>query len=333
MKYIDDTLEGKTVLITGGAGFIGSNIAHYLQRHHECHIIIFDKFRETALSEYSLSLGHFKNLIGFKGTVLAGDINSNQDLAILQNLPIDYIFHQAAISDTTCFNEEIVMRTNTNAFYNILNLAQQKKAHVIYASSAGVYGNSPAPNSIKEGECPENIYGFSKLSMDRIALRFALENPELRVIGLRYFNVYGERELYKGKTASMILQLALQALQDSKVRLFKEGQQKRDFVYIEDVIQANIKAIKAKQSGLYNVGYGVARSYNEIINILKETLNIKFKVKYIDNPYKFFQEHTCADISSTQMDLNYKPNFNLERGIKAYCKTIKKISKEIGIYD
>ena len=140
----------------------------------------------------------------------------------------------------------------------------------------------------------------------------------------RYFNVYGENEFYKGKTASMILQLGLQALQNKKVRLFKMGEQKRDFVYIQDVIQANIKAMFAKKSGVYNVGSGVARSYNDIVSCLKQELG-NFEVEYFDNPYQFFQTHTQANIILTQEFLDYTPRFSLEIGIKNYLKQIKEI--------
>lgn len=315
MKYINDTLKGRTILITGGAGFIGSNIAHYLQKHHDARVIVFDKFRE---SNQSLSLGHFKNLIGFNGEVIAGDITNPNDLALLQSLPFDCVFHEAAVSDTTCLDQELVMRTNVNAFLELLRIAKDKAATFVYASSAGVYGNSPAPNAVGDGEIPENVYGFSKLAMDKIAMQFAAQNPQMTIVGLRYFNVYGHREMHKGKTASMILQMTIQALLHGKVRLFTDGNQKRDFVYIDDVVQANIKALQAKHSGVYNVGSGVARSYNEIVKILKESLKLRFKVKYIDNPYSFFQEHTCADITSTKIDLDYIPHFSLEDGILAY---------------
>ena len=326
MKHISETLEGRTILITGGAGFIGSNLAHYLQRHHNARVIVFDKFRD---SNRSLSLGHFRNLIGFNGEVIAGDITNKRDLEILQSLPFDCVFHEAAVSDTTCLDQELMMRTNVNAFLELLRIASEKKAHVVYASSAGVYGNTPAPNCVGEGEIPENVYGFSKLSMDRIAMQFAAQNPQMKIVGLRYFNVYGNREVHKGKTASMILQMTIQALAHHKVRLFTDGDQKRDFVYIEDVIQANMKALLAKRSGVYNVGSGIARSYNEIARALKEILKLHFKIKYIDNPYAFFQEHTCADIASTKIDLDYVPHFSLEDGILAYKDLLLRTAKSL----
>ncbi|PDX23185.1 ADP-glyceromanno-heptose 6-epimerase, partial [Helicobacter pylori] len=235
----------------------------------------------------------------------------------------DYLFHQAAVSDTTMLNQELVMKTNYQAFLNLLEIAQSKKAKVIYASSAGVYGNTKAPNVVGSNESPENVYGFSKLCMDEFVLSHSSDNIQ---VGLRFFNVYGPREFYKEKTASMVLQLALQALAFKEVKLFEFGEQLRDFVYIEDVIQANVKAMKAQKSGVYNVGYSQARSYNEIVSILKEHLG-DFKVSYIKNPYVFFQKHTQAHIEPTILDLDYTPLYDLESGIKDYLPHIHAIFK------
>ncbi|PZT47432.1 ADP-glyceromanno-heptose 6-epimerase [Helicobacter valdiviensis] len=327
MQYVDDDFKGKKILITGGAGFIGSNLAMYFQKHHpKAEVIVFDCFRsEETFSNGNLkSLGHFKNLLDFKGEVIAGNINNKKDLELLEKFDFDYIFHEAAISDTTVMDQESVLRSNVNAFKSLLNLAFKHKAQMIYASSAGVYGNTPAPNSIGAGEIPENVYGFSKLMMDNLAMKFAKEH---KIIGLRYFNVYGENECHKGKTASMILQLGLQALKNKKVRLFKMGEQKRDFVYIQDVVQANIKATQAHKSGIYNVGSGVARSYNDIVNALKMELG-EFEVEYFENPYKFFQNHTEANITLTKKFLDYEPRFSLEIGIKNYLSQIKQLHSQ-----
>lgn len=327
MKYIYDDLAEKKILITGGAGFIGSNLAFYFQNKHPlAKVYVFDKFRtsECFPSGNPTSLGHFKNLIGFKGEIIVGDITNPNDLQKLKEYDFDIIFHQAAISDTTVQDQKLVMETNYEAFLHLIDLANACQAIMIYASSAGTYGNSSAPNIVGSGEVPENVYGYSKLCMDEYVRNLLQKDPGYPIIGLRYFNVYGDRELYKGKTASMILQLTLQALEHKKVRLFKNGEQKRDFVFIKDVIQANVKAIESPKSGIYNVGSGEARSFNDIIECLKKGLG-DFEVEYIDNPYSFFQKHTEADITSAKEFLSYVPRFSLEEGIQAYIPRIQEI--------
>ncbi|ANV97659.1 ADP-glyceromanno-heptose 6-epimerase [Helicobacter enhydrae] len=329
MVYIADTLENKKILITGGAGFIGSSLAFYFQKHHpKAQIVVLDKFRSDATfpSGNPTSLGHFKNLIGFGGRVVCADINDHRVMQCLfdEYRGFDYVFHQAAISDTTALNQEQVMQTNHDSFIVLLRLTLQFGGKMIYASSAGTYGNSPAPNQVGIGEEPENVYGFSKLCMDMSVRKILGDTPSSSVVGLRFFNVYGPREFYKGKTASMILQLGLQALTSKKVRLFKFGEQQRDFVYIDDVVQANVKAIEG-ESGIYNVGSGESRSFNDIVARLKRHLG-EFEVEYIDNPYTFYQNNTLADIASTKERLGYCPRFSLEDGIDDYIDEIKTLA-------
>jgi len=330
LKYVDIDFNNKTIVITGGAGFIGSNLAFYFQENYpDARVIVFDKFRsEETFSNGNLkSFGHFKNLLGFKGIVISGDITNKDDLNKLKEYDIDYIFHEAAISDTTVLDQKIMIDTNVNAFKDLLDIALEKKANMIYASSAATYGNSDV---FKVGyEKPNNVYGFSKVMMDNIAYEY-MKKSDISIVGLRYFNVYGPREFYKNKTASMVLQFGLQLLRGENAKLFEGSDKiKRDFIFVEDVIQANIKATNPKKSGVYNVGTGIARSFQDIVDILKKELNIDREDKYIPNPYvKQYQFFTQADIEDTKKYLDYNPRFSLEDGIKAYIPEIKRIFEE-----
>ena len=326
--YSNIDFNNKTILITGGAGFIGSNLAFYFQENYPLsRVVVFDCFRsEGVFSNGNLkSYGHYKNLIGFTGDVICGNINDKSDLVLLNDYKFDYIFHQAAISDTRVYDQEIVMRTNVNSFYDLLEIAKKDGAVIVYASSGATYGSLPSPQSVGK-ENPENPYGFSKLLMDQIAYRHADANPDITVVGLRFFNVYGPREYYKGNTASMVIQLAHQILDGKAPRLF-EGSNliERDFIYIEDVIQANIKACKSKKNGVFNVGTGNSRSFQEIADILQKELGSNLGTEYFPNPYVGYQLHTQANIGSAQKKLEFEPKFSLEEGIKTYIPEIKRL--------
>jgi ADP-L-glycero-D-manno-heptose 6-epimerase len=329
MRYIDDDLKDKTILITGGAGFIGSNLAFYFQENHpEAHVVVLDSFRsgETLSNGNLKSFGHFKNLIGFTGEIISGDINDKDLLLDLEvNYDFDYIFHEAAISDTTAQEQDLMIKTNVNAYKDLLDLAKAHNANMIYASSAATYGNAESPQRVGR-EAPNNVYGFSKLSMDHLSREY-MKDCDINIVGLRYFNVYGAREYFKNTTASMVLQFGHQILAGKNPRLF-EGSDKilRDFIYIEDIIQANIKAMQPNTSGIYNVGTGKARSFQDIVDILQKELGTSLECEYIPNPFiGSYQFHTEADIATTKEALGYAPAYEMEDGIKAYVDEIKRI--------
>ena len=269
-------------------------------------------------------------MIGFKGEIIVGNIN---DKSLLKRLEeeycFNYIFHQAAISDTTVEEQDTMLQTNVSAFEDLLKIAIKHNAKMIYASSASTYGNG---DKFEIGyEMPNNIYGFSKNMMDNITLKHIKNNQEISIIGLRYFNVYGPKEFFKGKTASMILQFGHQILKGQTPKLFVRSDSiLRDFVYVEDIIQANVQACTANKSGVYNVGTGNARSFEDVVNILQKELEIDNGKDYIDNPYVGkYQFYTQANIQTTTDDLDFRPQYNLEDGIKNYIPEIKNTFKDL----
>ena len=217
------------------------------------------------------------------------------------------------------------MKTNVNSFYDLLAIAKKDRAVMVYASSAATYGNLPSPQTIGK-ESPENPYGYSKYIMDQIAIRYSKENPNLTIAGLRFFNVYGPREYYKDNTSSMVIQLGHQILDGKIPRLFKQSDQIfRDFIYIDDVLQAIIKACDPKKNGIYNVGTGISRSFQDIADILQKELETDLGTEYFPNPYNDYQMHTQANISTSKVNLGFEPKVSLEQGIKSYIPEIKRL--------
>jgi ADP-L-glycero-D-manno-heptose 6-epimerase len=298
------------ILITGGAGFIGSNLALELAgAGHD--VAVVDDF----------SSAHWSNLIAFHGDVITGDVT--EGLSSLNRLePFEIIFHQASITDTTIQDQRKMIFCNVEGFRNILKLAIEWKSHVVWAGSAGVYGRAKAPNRESATPEPLNVYAYSKLAMEHLADRFGdkLAHP---AVGLRYFNVYGPGEVHKGRFASMIHQLAKQMRAGKRPRVFAVGEQRRDFVYVRDVVQANINAMKYKHGGVFNVGSGKSWSFNQVIAELNRALKTDLAPEYFENPYGFTQDWTEADLTQARKSLGYEPKFDLAKGIDAYLATGK----------
>lgn len=292
-------------LVTGGAGFIGSNLALYLEKEgHE--VTVLDDF----------SSGHENNLKGFKGEVLRADVATFQFSSKFKKL--DAIFHQAAITDTTIADENKMFHANVDGFRNILDFAFRTGAKVIYASSAAVYGKGPAPMKESQLPLPTHCYGVSKAKMDEMAKNAMKKENAPLIIGLRYFNVFGPRESYKGNASSMIYQLASQMKSGKRPRIFKWGEQKRDFVYVKDVLRANLLSFESTKSGIVNIGTGKATPFNEVIRILNELLGTSYEPDYFDNPYSFYQDHTEADLSLARTLIGYQPQYTTQEGMRDY---------------
>lgn len=298
-------------LVTGGGGFIGANLALRLDSEgHEVH----------GLDH--MSVGTRDNLREFKGQIHRGDIR-DFDYDSLGKL--HGIFHQAAITDTTVMDREEMISVNVRAFERILVYAKQTECrHVVYASSAATYGKGRVPMGEDQEPAPANVYGESKVEMDRVAMKFAHENPALSVVGLRYFNVYGPLEFHKKAAASMIYQLYKQIASGKAPRVFKWGEQFRDFIYVKDVVEANLKAFAHGGSGVFNVGTGLPTTFNKVIEILNKELGARQPTDYFDNPYDFYQEATQADTRLAEKTIGFKAKYTPEAGIADYVGFLRK---------
>lgn len=293
------------VLVTGGTGFIGSNLALKLQERGD-EVLITGTDGEQDLPQ-------------FQGRVFPRDF-SRLDWKALG--PIDIVFHQAAINDTTLMDRAEMFRVNVDGS---LALFREAVAHgcrrIVYASSCAVYGDLPAPYREEGPFRPLNPYAESKVVLDAHALAFARLHPEVTIVGLRYSNVYGPGESHKGKRATMITQFAGQMLRGNP-KLFQWGEQKRDYVYVEDVVRANLLAGEARENCIVNCGSGTATTFNKLVEILNEVLGTKRVPEYIENPYAAqYQNHTECDMTRTKELLGLVPQTDIRSGIRRYFES------------
>ena len=288
------------ILITGGTGFIGGNIAReFLARGDEVFVTGQEASNVPAGAQY---LG--ADFGGLDWTKLGA---------------LDAVFHEAAINDTTVSDRALMFKVNvedSRKLFEAAALHGVKK--IVYASSTAIYGNLPAP-SCEDGPIePLNVYAESKAAQDVFAREFAAAHPDMRIVGLRYCNVYGPGEGVKGKRATMIYQLAEQ-MKAGNPRIFKFGEQKRDYIYVKDVVRANVLALHAKESVIVNCGSGRATSFNDLIAILNSVLGTARTPEYIENPYTaHYQNHTECDMSLAKEKIGFVPEYDIEKGIRDY---------------
>ena len=299
------------LLVTGGAGFIGSNLVLTLQeKYPQARLTVIDDFRS----------GDFKNLAGYGGDFVAVDLAKLDWPEQFGETIFDGIFHMASITDTTVHDQFVQTHDNVESFRRLLRFARPTNTRIVYASSAATYGNTTTASTEAGGAAPSNVYAFSKVIMDNIARRAAAESNEWILVGLRFFNVYGPREAHKGVPASMVYHLSKQMTAGQRPRIFKHGEQQRDFVYVKDIVQGCLRAFEAPRSGIYNLGYGTPRSFNEMVQILNGSLGTNFEPEYIENPHAHYQNFTQADLTSVRDALGYQPQFSLEKGVADYMK-------------
>lgn len=288
-------------LVTGGAGFIGANLALELESGgHD--VMVADNF----------SSGHRDNLNGFKGTVLDVDVSAHHTF----DGELDAIFHQAAITDPRHPDDLETFRQNVQGFDRMMHLTREKGAKLVYASTASLYGNGPAPQREDQPKELFSAYAVSKLTMDEMACHWF---GERHIVGLRYFNVFGPREHHKGRPASMIYHLSRQIRAGQRPRIFNWGEKKRDHIYVRDCVRANLEALDAP-SGIYNVGTGVATHFDELVRVLNQILGTELEPEYFEMPYdpETYQINTRADTERARKHLGFQARYTLEQGIEEY---------------
>ncbi len=319
------------ILVTGGAGFVGANLVRTLQTENPGReIVVVDDFRSGSFANLtSEGLRPFS----FGGQVIAESVASEGLLDVLDDFEPDTIFHLASITDTTVTDDALMIRDNVVPFVDLLNYVAETDAKLVWASSAAVYGTrangataARRPFTLKDAGHPANVYGFSKWLMENHGRQVMNEYRDAHIVGLRYFNVFGPGEGHKKHMASMIYQLAQQMLAGKRPRIFRDGQQARDHVHVQDVVDATIAGAHRKaKSGIYNVGSGKATTFNQIVGAINEALGTSLEPEYMDNPYRFYQDYTCADLSETEAGLKWQPKRDPVPAMVEYVKELAKL--------
>ncbi len=315
------------IIVTGGAGFIGSNIVKTLNARGRKDIIVVDNLED----------GHkFKNLADCD---IADYLDQDEFLALImsENKAHDYIeaiFHEGACSATTEWDGRFMMENNYAYSKALLHFCLERKIPFIYASSAAVYGGSDTFVESRDHESPLNVYGYSKWQFDQYVRNIL---PELdnnsKVIGLRYFNVYGPREAHKGSMASVAYHLHNQLKEGDTVKLFAgtdgydDGEQRRDFIYVSDIVDVNLWLWENDApSGVYNVGTGRSQPFNDVANAVIKWFG-RGELKYIPFPDHLrgcYQSFTQADMSALR-EIGYSAPFKtVEEGVKEYLDELGK---------
>lgn len=334
-----------TYIVTGGAGFVGSNLcAALLARDPRPFIVVIDNFRSGSFSNI-VEACHRRGVGPFTGEVRADSVPDVAWDFLLDEYEPGAVFHLAAITDTTVADEALMIRENLHGFEELLIEAAERNVPVVYASSAATYGTPPqtrdrVPFPLSAAGEPSNVYGFSKWLMEeqhrRLAALRAEDGREPRVVGLRYFNVFGPGEARKGKMASMVHQLARQMLDGKRPRLFADGSQARDQVYVDDVVECTLAAAgmgerKNPRPGVYNLGSGVATSFNQIVEALRPGLGSAAETEFFEMPAairEFYQDYTCADMGETARGLGWRPRWKPAEAIGKYAAWLKEETRD-----
>jgi ADP-L-glycero-D-manno-heptose 6-epimerase len=315
--------QEKTILLTGAAGFIGSYMLGYLNKKGYSNIIIVDDFDDED-KWFNYDTKEFNEKI---------DRDKLFEWLKTTDISISYVFHLGARTDTTEFDYSIHEKLNVEYSKDIWNYCVAKGIPLVYASSAATYGSGEHgykdDHSIVEKLQPLNPYGVSKNEFDKWALQQPTHPPFWA--GLKFFNVYGPNEYHKGRMASVIFHAFNQIKKTGKVKLFRshkpefrDGEQLRDFIYVEDVAAVCYWLMNQQPaSGLYNVGTGKARTFNDQVTAIFTSLGLDPKIEYIDTPedirdkYQYFTE---ADMSKL-LAAGYSDKFySLEEGVSDYVK-------------
>jgi ADP-L-glycero-D-manno-heptose 6-epimerase len=325
------------IVVTGAAGFIGSNLVHALNARGETDVIAVDnlekadKFRNLADAE----IADYLDQDEFSARLAAGDFDDE----------LTAILHEGACSDTMETDGRYMMRNNYRYSVDLLTHCQDNDVPFLYASSAAVYGGGRAFREERACEAPLNVYGYSKLLFDQYVRRVMRERTA-QIVGFRYFNVYGPREAHKGRMASVALHFFDEYRAHGNVRLFEgsdgfaAGEQRRDFVFVDDVVAAKLDFLDhPDRCGIFNLGTGRAASYNDVaVATINACRNAEGKapatlaelvntgaIVYVSFPPALvgkYQSFTEADLTALRKAGYKAPFADVQAGVSRYVERL-----------
>jgi len=316
------------IIVTGGAGFIGSNLVHQLNRIGQTDILVVDNLapaphlaRPKFINLQGAQYADYMDKLDFLDSLVAGDFDHE---------PIEAVLHQGACSNTLEDDGQYMMRNNFDYSKVLLHFATEREVPFVYASTAAVYGDSTSFSVDPANERPLNVYGFSKLVFDNYVRRL-VSTFTSTVVGLRYFNVYGSREGHKGRMASVLHHFSKQLLETGTIRMFQgsggyaDGEQRRDFVFVDDLARINLffagllpGSPRQPVQAIVNAGTGQARTFKAVAEALME-VHHPARIEFIPFPGDLrdrYQHFTEADVSGLRKAGYTDPFTTLEQGTR-----------------
>ncbi|MFB6222337.1 MAG: NAD-dependent epimerase/dehydratase family protein [Haloarcula sp.] len=301
-------MEGKRILVTGGGGFIGANLANSLAVDND--VIALDN--------------------GYLGTPenVTEDVEYVEQSVLEDDLPtdVDVVFHLAALSSYAMHEDNPThgARVNIEGFVNTVEQARDDGCDtIVYASTSSIYGSRTEPSPVDMDVTVNTGYEASKMARETYAEYFQ-NHYDLTLAGMRFFSVYqgyGGAEEHKGEYANVIAQFADDLANGDAPKLYGDGEQTRDFTHVDDIVRGLVQAAEHELNGVYNLGTGDAYDFNTVVEMLNEELGTDIEPEYVENPIPddVYVHDTCADSSKMHEATDWEPQISFEEGIELVC--------------
>ena len=296
-----------SILVTGGAGFIGSNLVENLLASGE-EVVVLD----------NMHTGSLDNLESLNGNLRVIQASCNDILR--QDLKPEAIYHLGIPSSSPMYRRDpFLVGTAINGTIAVFELAKKMSCKVVYASSSSLYNGLEPPHREDMQIQVTDYYTEARLAIERVAELYK-RLFDIESVGLRFFSVYGPKEKSKKQYANMVSQFLWSMMKGESPVIYGDGSQSRDFIYVDDAVRALRLAMDADFHGILNIGTGKAYSFKEVINLIEQKLGISSQPEYVKNPIKNYVAHTLADISNAKGAIGFQAQISLDKGLDNLLK-------------